>query len=145
MLKMLEKNQKTVKHVPPVLSQHTGSPPWKTQAQSSDDNLSASSDSSPFQSPSRTLDISGSSTSFSSDRAKIAAAHQWKSGPVEQWNNEQVKFIARNVLCMLITNYKIISQVCHWLLGINMEHQVPKFIEHSVEGGRHAQNYSFKI
>jgi hypothetical protein len=52
--------------------------------------LSASSDSSPFQSPSRTLDISGSSTSFSSDRAKIAAAHQWKSGPVEQWNNEQV-------------------------------------------------------
>lgn len=84
-----KKHSKTVKHVPPVLHQ-TGSPPWKTQAQSSDDNLSASSDSSPFQSPSRTLDISGSSTSFSSDRAKIAAAHQWKSGPVEQWNNEQV-------------------------------------------------------
>ena len=99
MLKMLSRKNKTVKHVPPVLSQHTGSPPWKTQAQSSDDNLSASSDSSPFQSPSRTLDISGSSTSFSSDRAKIAAAHQWKSGPVEQWNNEQVTLLEMSFTC----------------------------------------------
>lgn len=31
--------------------------------------------------------------------------------------------------------FKFNFQVCHWLLGINMEHQVPKFIEHSVEGG----------
>ncbi|KAG5681654.1 hypothetical protein PVAND_011068 [Polypedilum vanderplanki] len=102
------------------------SPPWKHQTQSSDDNLSASSDSSPAYSPSRTLDISGSSTSFSSDRAKIAISHQWKSGPVEQWNNEQV---------------------CHWLLGINMEQHVPKFIEHVVEGGALLQldSRDFKI
>ncbi|XP_070496132.1 serine-rich adhesin for platelets isoform X4 [Chironomus tepperi] len=126
--KAVNENVGKVKHVPPsTISPLGSSPPWKHQTQSSDDNLSASSDSSPAYSPSRTLDLSGSSTSFSSDRAKISASsHQWKSGPVEQWNNEQV---------------------CHWLLGINMEHHVPKFIEHGVEGGALLQldSRDFKI
>lgn len=26
-------------------------------------------------------------------------------------------------------------KVCHWLLGISLDHHVPKFIEHNVEGG----------
>jgi hypothetical protein len=83
-----------VKYVPPETLSPPGSTPWKQQ--SSDDNLSASSDSSPAYSPSRTLDLSGSSTSFSSDRAKIST-HQWKSGPVEQWNNEQVCRTLKNL------------------------------------------------
>ncbi|XP_050095956.1 uncharacterized protein LOC126577927 isoform X3 [Anopheles aquasalis] len=63
-------------------------------------------------SPSRTLDLSGSTSSFSSDR--IRDTHQWKNGPVEQWSNEQV---------------------CQWLLGIGLDHHIPAFMQHSVEGG----------
>ena len=76
-----------VKNVVPQTLSPPGSTPWKQQGPPSPS--SASSDSSPAYSPSRTLDLSGSSTSFSSDRVKMST-HQWKSGPVEQWNNEQV-------------------------------------------------------
>lgn len=76
-----------VKNVVPQTLSPPGSTPWKQQGPPSPS--SASSDSSPAYSPSRTLDLSGSSTSFSSDRIKMST-HQWKSGPVEQWNNEQV-------------------------------------------------------
>lgn len=77
-----------VKHVAPKTLSPPGSTPWKQQGPPSPS--SASSDSSPAYSPSRTLDISGSSTSFSSDRIKLSS-HQWKTGPVEGWNNEQVR------------------------------------------------------
>ncbi|CRK99449.1 CLUMA_CG012678, isoform B [Clunio marinus] len=123
--KAVNEAQPKVKNVVPQTLSPPGTTPWKQQNQGPPSPSSASSDSSPAYSPSRTLDLSGSSTSFSSDRVKISA-HQWKSGPVEQWNNEQV---------------------CHWLLGINMEHHVPKFIEHGVEGGALLQldSRDFKI
>jgi hypothetical protein len=88
-----------VKHVVPQTLSPPGSTPWKQQGPPSPS--SASSDSSPAYSPSRTLDLSGSSTSFSSDRVKMST-HQWKSGPVEQWNNEQVRSITSRCLQLLI-------------------------------------------
>ena len=76
-----------VKSPQPILSPGVGI--WKPQQQPP----SPSSVSSGSLSPSRTLDLSGlsgSTSSFSSERMKIAT-HQWKSGiVVEEWNNEQV-------------------------------------------------------
>lgn len=104
------------------------SSPWQQQQQSSPQigqlggtgsqgppspsSVSSGSTSPGAYSPSRTLDLSGSTSSFSSDR--IRDSHQWKSGPVEEWSNEQV---------------------CQWLLGIGLEVHIPAFVKHSVEGG----------
>ncbi|XP_017842388.1 uncharacterized protein LOC108599808 isoform X14 [Drosophila busckii] len=69
--------------------------------------------SSPGYSPSRTLDLSGSSSSFS-DRKAAAACYNYKGGPVHEWTKEQVG---------------------HWLMGIELERYIPVFKEHNVEGG----------
>ncbi|XP_067642993.1 serine-rich adhesin for platelets isoform X3 [Eurosta solidaginis] len=68
--------------------------------------------SSPGYSPSRAIDLSGSSSSFS-DR-KAAACYNYKGGPVHEWTKEQVG---------------------HWLMGIELERYIPVFKEHNVEGG----------
>ncbi|XP_064539460.1 uncharacterized protein Spn isoform X3 [Drosophila montana] len=69
--------------------------------------------SSPGYSPSRTLDLSGSSSSFS-DRKAAVACYNYKGGPVHEWTKEQVG---------------------HWLMGIELERYIPVFKEHNVEGG----------
>ncbi|XP_058828715.1 uncharacterized protein LOC131688459 isoform X2 [Topomyia yanbarensis] len=83
-----------------------------SQGPPSPSSVSSGSTSPGAYSPSRTLDLSGSTSSFSSER--LRDSHQWKSGPVEEWSNEQV---------------------CQWLLGIGLEHHIPAFVKHSVEGG----------
>lgn len=121
-----------VKSPQPILSPGVGI--WKPQQQPP----SPSSVSSGSLSPSRTLDLSGlsgSTSSFSSERMKIAT-HQWKSGiVVEEWNNEQVWPFTN---CCLMTNTYILwfklFKVCQWLMGIGIEHHINKFIEHGVEG-----------
>ncbi|XP_055608890.1 neurabin-1 isoform X2 [Uranotaenia lowii] len=83
-----------------------------SQGPPSPSSVSSGSTSPGAYSPSRTLDLSGSTSSFTSDR--IRDLHQWKNGPVEEWSNEQV---------------------CQWLLGIGLEHHIPAFVKHAVEGG----------
>lgn len=53
--------------------------------------------SSPGYSPSRTLDLSGSSSSFS-DRKAAAACYNYKGGPVHEWTKEQVSREAESSL-----------------------------------------------
>lgn len=95
-------SESVVKNVVPQTLSPPGSTPWKQQGPPSPS--SASSDSSPAYSPSRTIDLSGSSTSFSSDRVKMST-HQWKSGPVEQWNNEQVRIVIRLKISNLTSHH----------------------------------------
>uniref|UniRef100_A0A182MGH0 Neurabin-1 n=1 Tax=Anopheles culicifacies TaxID=139723 RepID=A0A182MGH0_9DIPT len=90
----------------------SGGPTAGSQGPPSPSSVSSGSTSPGAYSPSRTLDLSGSTSSFSSDR--IRDTHQWKNGPVEEWSNEQV---------------------CQWLLGIGLDHHIPAFMQHSVEGG----------
>ncbi|XP_035914325.1 uncharacterized protein LOC118513075 isoform X2 [Anopheles stephensi] len=90
----------------------SGGPAAGSQGPPSPSSVSSGSTSPGAYSPSRTLDLSGSTSSFSSDR--IRDTHQWKNGPVEEWSNEQV---------------------CQWLLGIGLDHHIPAFMQHSVEGG----------
>ncbi|XP_017126983.1 uncharacterized protein LOC108145860 isoform X13 [Drosophila elegans] len=87
-----------------IHSTHTG-PPSPTSM--------SSGCSSPGYSPSRTLDLSGSSSSFS-DRKAVAAGYTYKGGPVHEWTKDQVG---------------------HWLMGIELERYIPVFKEHNVEGG----------
>lgn len=131
--KAVNEAQPKVKHIlPQNLSPPGSSSPWQQQQQQqqhqtpsqkgqsgsgsqgppSPSSASSGSTSPGAYSPSRTLDLSGSTSSFSSDR--IRDSHQWKSGPVEEWSNEQV---------------------CQWLLGIGLEVHIPAFVKHSVEGG----------
>ncbi|XP_062553358.1 uncharacterized protein LOC134218414 isoform X3 [Armigeres subalbatus] len=127
--KAVNEAQPKVKNIlPQNLSPPGSSSPWQQQQQSSPQigqsggtgsqgppspsSVSSGSTSPGAYSPSRTLDLSGSTSSFSSDR--IRDSHQWKSGPVEEWSNEQV---------------------CQWLLGIGLEVHIPAFVKHSVEGG----------
>ncbi|XP_070136750.1 uncharacterized protein Spn isoform X9 [Drosophila bipectinata] len=86
-------------------SAHTTGPPSPTSM--------SSGCSSPGYSPSRTLDLSGSSSSFS-DRKAAAAGYHYKGGPVHEWTKDQVG---------------------HWLMGIELERYIPVFKEHNVEGG----------
>ncbi|XP_017057765.1 uncharacterized protein LOC108099026 isoform X9 [Drosophila ficusphila] len=95
-------------HHPQVQQQpsaHTTGPPSPTSM--------SSGCSSPGYSPSRTLDLSGSSSSFS-DRKAVAAGYTYKGGPVHEWTKDQVG---------------------HWLMGIELERYIPVFKEHNVEGG----------
>ncbi|XP_065086434.1 uncharacterized protein Spn isoform X3 [Ochlerotatus camptorhynchus] len=128
--KAVNEAQPKVKNIlPQNLSPPGSSSPWQQQQQQqlpaqlgqsgagsqgppSPSSVSSGSTSPGAYSPSRTLDLSGSTSSFSSDR--IRDSHQWKSGPVEEWSNEQV---------------------CQWLLGIGLEAHIPAFVKHSVEGG----------
>uniref|UniRef100_W8AYU3 Neurabin-1 n=2 Tax=Ceratitis capitata TaxID=7213 RepID=W8AYU3_CERCA len=90
--------------------------PWQQQQQQATGPPSptsmSSGCSSPGYSPSRAIDLSGSSSSFS-DR-KAAACYNYKGGPVHEWTKEQVG---------------------HWLMGIELERYIPVFKEHNVEGG----------
>ncbi|XP_053688324.1 protein piccolo isoform X2 [Sabethes cyaneus] len=125
--KAVNEAQPKVKNIlPQNLSPPGSSSPWQqqqptaagqqggtgSQGPPSPSSVSSGSTSPGAYSPSRTLDLSGSTSSFSSDR--LRDSHQWKSGPVEEWSNEQV---------------------CQWLLGIGLEHHIPAFVKHSVEGG----------
>uniref|UniRef100_A0A1Q3F7Y6 Neurabin-1 n=1 Tax=Culex tarsalis TaxID=7177 RepID=A0A1Q3F7Y6_CULTA len=128
--KAVNEAQPKVKNIlPQNLSPPGSSSPWQQQQQQpvqpsgtasgagsqgppSPSSVSSGSTSPGAYSPSRTLDLSGSTSSFSSDR--LRDSHQWKSGPVEEWSNEQV---------------------CQWLLGIGLEHHIPAFVKHAVEGG----------
>ncbi|XP_058460498.1 uncharacterized protein LOC131436062 isoform X2 [Malaya genurostris] len=125
--KAVNEAQPKVKNIlPQNLSPPGSSSPWQqqqtpssqqaggngSQGPPSPSSASSGSTSPGAYSPSRTLDLSGSTSSFSSDR--LRDSHQWKSGPVEEWSNEQV---------------------CQWLLGIGLEHHIPAFVKHSVEGG----------
>lgn len=76
--------------IPQSLSPPGTAGPWRTlsEQQAPPSPSSISSDStSPGYSPSRTLDLSGSSTSFSSERK---ATHNWQNGPVPEWSKDQV-------------------------------------------------------
>lgn len=72
-----------------------GTVPWQQQSQQTTGPPSPSSMSSgstsPGYSPSRVVDLSGSSTSFSSDRR----SHNWQNGPVQEWSKEQVGIIMK--------------------------------------------------
>ncbi|XP_058987914.1 uncharacterized protein LOC131800381 isoform X2 [Musca domestica] len=109
--------QPKVKQVIPQSLSPPGTVPWQQQTSSSHSNgppsptSMSSGCSSPGYSPSRGLDLSGSSSSFSDRKA---AVYNYKGGPVHEWTKEQVG---------------------HWLLGIEMERYIPAFKEHNVEGG----------
>lgn len=81
-----------VKNVIPQTLSPPGSAPWQQQGQGppSPSSISSSGSTSPGYSPSRTLDLSGSSTSFSSERKN---PHHWQNGPVQEWTKEQVMLI----------------------------------------------------
>ncbi|XP_073838926.1 protein phosphatase 1 regulatory subunit spinophilin isoform X12 [Musca autumnalis] len=109
--------QPKVKQVIPQSLSPPGTVPWQQQTSSSHSNgppsptSMSSGCSSPGYSPSRGLDLSGSSSSFSDRKA---AVYNYKGGPVHEWTKDQVG---------------------HWLLGIEMERYIPAFKEHNVEGG----------
>ncbi|TDG53247.1 hypothetical protein AWZ03_000062 [Drosophila navojoa] len=112
-----------VKQVVPQSLSPPGTVPWQQQHHHQTQSAHAtgppsptsmsSGCSSPGYSPSRTLDLSGSSSSFS-DRKAAAACYNYKGGPVHEWTKEQVG---------------------HWLMGIELERYIPVFKEHNVEGG----------
>lgn len=82
----------TVKQVIPQSLSPPGTVPWQQQQQQATGPPSptsmSSGCSSPGYSPSRAIDLSGSSSSFS-DR-KAAACYNYKGGPVHEWTKEQV-------------------------------------------------------
>lgn len=102
-----------VKHVIPQSLSPPGSGPWQphhhqqhstpgsvSQGPPSPASMSSGSTSPSAYSPSRTLDLSGSSTSFSSEFQRKAAAgpsHNWQNGPVHQWSKEQVRKCLFNI------------------------------------------------
>lgn len=114
--------QPKVKNVVPQSLSPPGTVPWQQQGPPSPSSVSSGS-TSPGYSPSRGLDLSGSSTSFSSDKKSAA---YWKNGPVHEWSKEQV---------------------CQWLLAHGLEQHIPKFKEHGVQGGALLQldSRDFKI
>ncbi|XP_037940025.1 uncharacterized protein LOC119672925 isoform X2 [Teleopsis dalmanni] len=108
--------QPKVKKVIPQSLSPPGTVPWQQQQQQTTGPPSptsmSSGCSSPGYSPSRVLNLSGSSNSFS-DR-KASAGYNYKGGPVHEWTKDQVG---------------------HWLLGIELERYIPVFKDHNVEGG----------
>lgn len=79
-----------VKNVIPQSLSPPGTVPWQHQQGPPSPSSVSSGSTSPGYSPSRTLDLSGSSTSFSSERK---ATHHWQNGPVQEWTKEQVNFL----------------------------------------------------
>ncbi|XP_055707696.1 neurabin-1 isoform X11 [Phlebotomus papatasi] len=115
-----------VKNIFPKTLSPPGSVPWQQQqGPPSPSSISSGSTSPGAYSPNRTLDLSGSSGSFSSEQ-KSKASHNWQNGPVHQWSREQV---------------------CQWLMALGLEHHTEKFIECGVEGGALLQldSRDFKI
>lgn len=86
-----------VKQVIPQSLSPPGTVPWQQQHGPPSPSSVSSGSTSPGYSPSRTIDLSGSSTSFSSERR---APHHWQNGPVQEWSKDQVKFNE----CLLKTN-----------------------------------------
>ncbi|XP_055707685.1 neurabin-1 isoform X3 [Phlebotomus papatasi] len=118
--------QPRVKNIFPKTLSPPGSVPWQQQqGPPSPSSISSGSTSPGAYSPNRTLDLSGSSGSFSSEQ-KSKASHNWQNGPVHQWSREQV---------------------CQWLMALGLEHHTEKFIECGVEGGALLQldSRDFKI
>ncbi|XP_055707689.1 neurabin-1 isoform X7 [Phlebotomus papatasi] len=114
------------KNIFPKTLSPPGSVPWQQQqGPPSPSSISSGSTSPGAYSPNRTLDLSGSSGSFSSEQ-KSKASHNWQNGPVHQWSREQV---------------------CQWLMALGLEHHTEKFIECGVEGGALLQldSRDFKI
>lgn len=91
-------NKKIVKQVIPQSLSPPGTVPWQQQTSSSHSNgppsptSMSSGCSSPGYSPSRGLDLSGSSSSFSDRKA---AVYNYKGGPVHEWTKEQVCLIIK--------------------------------------------------
>ncbi|XP_055688677.1 uncharacterized protein LOC129793094 isoform X11 [Lutzomyia longipalpis] len=116
-----------VKNIFPKTLSPPGSVPWQQQqGPPSPSSISSTGSTSPGgYSPNRTLDLSGSSGSFSSE-LKGKGSHNWQNGPVHQWSREQV---------------------CQWLMALGLEHHTEKFIECGVEGGALLQldSRDFKI
>ncbi|XP_053955933.1 uncharacterized protein LOC128861659 isoform X6 [Anastrepha ludens] len=109
--------QPKVKQVIPQSLSPPGTVPWQQQQQQQatgppSPTSMSSGCSSPGYSPSRAIDLSGSSSSFS--ERKAAACYNYKSGPVHEWTKDQVG---------------------QWLMGIELESYIPVFKEHNVEGG----------
>ncbi|XP_059615405.1 uncharacterized protein LOC132260975 isoform X3 [Phlebotomus argentipes] len=118
--------QPRVKNIFPKTLSPPGTVPWQQQqGPPSPSSISSGSTSPGAHSPNRTLDLSGSSGSFSSLQ-KSKASHNWQNGPVHQWSREQV---------------------CQWLMALGLEHHTEKFIECGVEGGALLQldSRDFKI
>lgn len=81
-----------VKQVIPQSLSPPGTVPWQQQTSTHSNGppsptSMSSGCSSPGYSPSRGLDLSGSSSSFSERKA---AAYNYKGGPVHEWTKEQV-------------------------------------------------------
>ncbi|XP_037901068.1 uncharacterized protein LOC119645162 isoform X11 [Glossina fuscipes] len=107
--------QPKVKQVMPKSLSPPGTVPWQQQQPSHNNGppsptSMSSGCSSPGYSPSKGMDLSGSSCSFSERKG----GYNFKGGPVHEWSKEQVG---------------------HWLMGIEMERYIPVFKEHNVEGG----------
>ncbi|XP_055915349.1 uncharacterized protein LOC129948388 isoform X3 [Eupeodes corollae] len=110
--------QPKVKNVVPQSLSPPGTVPWQQQSQLSSSHQQgppsptsmSSGSTSPGYSPSRCMDLSGSSSSFSERKS----THNYKGGPVHEWTKEQVG---------------------HWLMGIDLDRYIPVFKEHNVEGG----------
>lgn len=91
-----------VKQVIPQSLSPPGTVPWQQQQQSVSTHSNgppsptsmSSGCSSPGYSPSRGLDLSGSSSSFSDRKA---AVYNYKGGPVHEWTKEQVRLIFYNI------------------------------------------------
>lgn len=85
-----------VKNVIPQSLSPPGTVPWQQQAPPSPSSMSSGS-TSPGYSPSHVLDLSGSSTSFSSEQRKVA--HHWQNGPVQEWSKDQVNCDCFPICC----------------------------------------------
>lgn len=120
-----------MKNVLPHSLSPPGTVPWQQQGPPSPSSVSSSGSTSPGYSPSRTLDLSGSSTSFSSERKNT---HHWQNGPVQEWTKEQVN-ISNPITISNVNKQFGFFQVCQWLLALGLEQHTPKFLEHGVEGG----------
>lgn len=125
-----------VKNVIPHSLSPPGTVPWQQQGPPSPSSISSSGSTSPGYSPSRTLDLSGSSTSFSSERKN---AHHWQNGPVPEWTKEQASehltFFYSFSIVQKFNGIFYSLKVCQWLLALGLEQHTPKFLEHGVEGG----------
>lgn len=123
-----------VKTVIPQSLSPPGTVPWQQQGGPPSPSSVSSGSTSPGYSPSRTLDLSGSSTSFSSERK---APHHWQNGPVQEWSKDQVNHSDSipddNGFEYL--NLPPNDKVCQWLLALGLEQYTPAFLQHGVEGG----------
>ena len=98
-----------VKQVIPQSLSPPGTVPWQQQTSTHSNGppsptSMSSGCSSPGYSPSRGLDLSGSSSSFSERKA---AAYNYKGGPVHEWTKEQVNKL--NIFCTVFVITSIVT------------------------------------